>query len=88
MVPLSLATAVQLILYESDLDDNGISQCSVKLRVMPRAWLVLLRFFLRVDGSLVRLRETRVFCRCAAFVCVWVCARIACMRTEVTCISL
>jgi hypothetical protein len=54
----------QAVLYESDLDDNGVSQCSVKLRVMPRAWLVLLRFFLRVDGSMVRLRETRLFCRC------------------------
>ncbi|KAF5828799.1 TIP41-like family-domain-containing protein [Dunaliella salina] len=53
----------EAVLYESDLDDNGVSQCSIKLRVMPRAWLVLLRFFLRVDGSLVRLRETRLFCR-------------------------
>jgi len=58
--------ATQAVLYESDLDDNGVSQCSVKLRVMPRAWLVLLRFFLRVDGSMVRLRETRLFCRYAA----------------------
>jgi hypothetical protein len=30
---------------------------------MRRCWLVLLRFFLRVDGSLVRLREARLFCR-------------------------
>ncbi len=53
-------------LFESDLDDNGVSQVTVKLRVMPRAWLVLLRFWLRVDGCMVRLRETRLFCRCAA----------------------
>ncbi|GIL82295.1 hypothetical protein Vretimale_7260 [Volvox reticuliferus] len=50
-------------LYESDLDDNGVCSLTVKLRVMPRCWLVLLRLWIRVDGSLVRLRETRLFCR-------------------------
>ena len=50
-------------LYESELDDNGVSALGVKVRVMPRCWLVLLRFWLRVDGALVRLRETRLFCR-------------------------
>ena len=29
---------------------------------MPRCWYVLLRFFLRVDKVLVKLRETRIFC--------------------------
>ncbi|GLC46833.1 hypothetical protein PLESTM_001931200 [Pleodorina starrii] len=50
-------------LYESDLDDNGVCSVGVKLRVMPRCWLVLLRLWVRVDGSMVRLRETRLFCR-------------------------
>lgn len=50
-------------LYESDLDDNGAVQLTVKLRVMPKCWLVLVRFWLRVDGVLVRLREARLFCR-------------------------
>jgi type 2A phosphatase activator TIP41 len=50
-------------LYESELDDNGCSQLVAKVRVMPRCWLVLLRFWLRVDGTMVRLRETRLFCR-------------------------
>lgn len=50
-------------LYESELDDNGVCQLAAKVRVMPKCWLVLLRFFLRVDGCLVRLRETRLFCR-------------------------
>ncbi|KAF6266051.1 TIP41-like family-domain-containing protein [Scenedesmus sp. NREL 46B-D3] len=50
-------------LYESELDDNGVCQLTVKVRVMPRCWLVLLRFWLRVDGCLVRLREVRHFCR-------------------------
>ncbi|BDA47484.1 TIP41-like protein [Coccomyxa sp. Obi] len=46
-------------LYESELDDNGASQLAVKVRVMPECWFVLLRFWLRVDGVLVRLHETR-----------------------------
>ncbi|KAG2493139.1 hypothetical protein HYH03_008563 [Edaphochlamys debaryana] len=50
-------------LYESDLDDNGVCALTVKLRVMPRCWLVLLRLWVRVDGSMVRLREARMFCR-------------------------
>jgi hypothetical protein len=36
--------------------------CNVQVRVMPRCWYVLLRFFLRVDKVLVKLRETRLFC--------------------------
>uniref|UniRef100_A0A6U0V0Z3 TIP41-like protein n=1 Tax=Polytomella parva TaxID=51329 RepID=A0A6U0V0Z3_9CHLO len=53
----------EVVLYESDLDDNGVSQLSIKLRVMPRCWLILLRFWMRVDNLMVRLRETRIFCR-------------------------
>lgn len=30
---------------------------------MPRCWYVLLRFWLRVDHVLVRLREARLFCQ-------------------------
>jgi TIP41-like family len=52
----------ELLLYESELEDNGLSSLSVKIRVMPKCWYVLLRFFLRVDGVMVRLRETRWFC--------------------------
>ena len=29
---------------------------------MPKCWFTLLRFWLRVDQTLVRLRETRFFC--------------------------
>lgn len=47
--------------------------CSVKVRLMPRCWLVLLRFYLRVDKVAVRLRETRYFCQVS--VCVMVSAR-------------
>jgi len=38
----------------------------LQIRVMPKCWYVLLRFFLRVDGVLVRLRETRMFARFGA----------------------
>jgi type 2A phosphatase activator TIP41 len=51
----------EIPLYESELEDNGISQLGVKIRVMPRCWYVLLRFFMRVDGVMVRLREARYF---------------------------
>ncbi|KAG1667373.1 hypothetical protein FOA52_001433 [Chlamydomonas sp. UWO 241] len=53
----------EVVLYESDLDDNGVSQMTVKLRVMPKCWLVLARLWMRVDGLMVRLRESRLFCR-------------------------
>lgn len=53
----------EIPLYESELEDNGSSQLSAKIRVMPGCWYVLLRFFLRVDGVLIRLREGRLFCR-------------------------
>lgn len=49
-------------LYESELDDNGVMHLGAKVRVMPTCWYVLLRFWLRVDGVLIRLRETRFYC--------------------------
>jgi type 2A phosphatase activator TIP41 len=52
----------ELTLYESELDDNGVAHLGLKVRVMPKCWYVLLRFWLRVDGVLIRLRETRFFC--------------------------
>eukprot|EP00890_Picochlorum_soloecismus_P001257 jgi/Picsp_1/2131/NSC_05596-R1_protein len=52
-----------LPLYVSELDDNGVSEVSVKIRVMPRCWYVLLRFFLRVDGQMVKIRDHRYFCK-------------------------
>lgn len=51
----------EVALYESELEDNGASQLMVKVRVMPRCWLVLMRYYLRVDGVIVRMRETRYF---------------------------
>ncbi|KAF3533928.1 hypothetical protein DY000_02036601 [Brassica cretica] len=50
----------EVVLYEDELADNGVSLLTVKVRVMPSSWFLLLRFWLRVDGVLMRLRETRM----------------------------
>lgn len=51
----------ELVLYEGELDDNGITMLSCKIRVMPERLLLLTRFFMRLDGVLFRIRDTRVF---------------------------
>ncbi|AEE86352.1 TIP41-like protein [Arabidopsis suecica] len=53
----------EVVLYEDELADNGVSLLTVKVRVMPSSWFLLLRFWLRVDGVLMRLRETRMHYR-------------------------
>lgn len=52
----------EVILYEDELADNGVSLLTVKVRVMPSGWFLLLRYWLRVDGVLMRLRDTRMYC--------------------------
>ncbi|KAL5964278.1 TIP41-like protein [Taenia solium] len=47
-------------LFEDELGDNGIALLNVKVRVMPTGFFVLQRFFLRVDGCLLRLWDTRL----------------------------
>ncbi|EJT81416.1 type 2A phosphatase activator TIP41 [Gaeumannomyces tritici R3-111a-1] len=51
----------EVVLYESELDDNGISLYSVKVRVMEHRMLLLARLYMRLDGVLVRVRDTRVY---------------------------
>ncbi|GMG34856.1 unnamed protein product [Aspergillus oryzae] len=51
----------EVILYEDELADNGITMLSCKIRVMPARLLLLSRFFLRLDNVLFRLRDTRVY---------------------------
>jgi hypothetical protein len=53
----------EVTLYQDDLEDCGEVSLDVKLRVMPSCWFILSRFFLRVDGSIVRVRDTRLFHR-------------------------
>jgi type 2A phosphatase activator TIP41 len=49
------------MLYEDELADNGITMLSCKIRVMPARLLLLVRLFMRLDGVLIRIRDTRVF---------------------------
>ncbi|KAI5811255.1 type 2A phosphatase activator tip41 [Peziza echinospora] len=67
-LPLALLSAPDpirffddVILYEDELADNGMSLLSVKIRVMPHRLFILSRFFLRLDGVLWRIRDTRVY---------------------------
>ncbi|AET39690.1 Tip41p Ecym_4669 [Eremothecium cymbalariae DBVPG len=50
-----------MILFEDELADNGISMLSVKVRVMDERMLILSRFFLRVDNVLFRVIDTRIY---------------------------
>jgi type 2A phosphatase activator TIP41 len=49
-------------LFEDELSDNGISELSVKLRVMPQYWFCLLRQWIRVDDVLFRVLDCRMYC--------------------------
>ncbi|XP_059094678.1 TIP41-like protein [Tigriopus californicus] len=49
----------EVILYEDELDDNGCSLLTTKLRVMPSGFFCLLRFYLRVDNTLIRVIDNR-----------------------------
>ncbi|XP_068117182.1 TIP41-like protein [Hyperolius riggenbachi] len=51
----------EVLLFEDELHDHGVSSLSVKIRVMPSSFFVLLRFFLRVDGVLIRMNDTRLY---------------------------
>ncbi|KAK9402299.1 TIP41-like [Crotalus adamanteus] len=51
----------EVLLFEDELHDHGVSSLSVKIRVMPSSFFVLLRFFLRVDGVLIRMNDTRIY---------------------------
>jgi hypothetical protein len=55
-----------LPLYSSDLDDRGIAECVVKLRVMDGWWLLLLRCWSRLDRESIAVRDVRYFCRTEA----------------------
>lgn len=51
----------ELMLFEDELHDNGISSCTIKIRVMPSCFFILLRFFLRVDNVMIRVNDTRYY---------------------------
>ena len=43
------------------MEDCGDVRLSVKIRVMPKCWFVLLRLYLRIDGGVIRVRDTRLY---------------------------
>ncbi|KAG4305789.1 hypothetical protein PORY_000699 [Pneumocystis oryctolagi] len=51
----------EILLYEDELSDNGLTILSVKLRIMPERLLLLQRFFMRLDNVIFRIRDTRVY---------------------------
>ena len=51
----------EIMLYEDEMADNGITMLSCKIRVMPARMLILCRFFMRLDNVLFRIRDTRVY---------------------------
>ncbi|XP_054611643.1 TIP41-like protein isoform X2 [Dunckerocampus dactyliophorus] len=51
----------EILLFEDELHDHGVSMISVKIRVMPTSFFLLLRFFLRVDGVMIRIHDTRLY---------------------------
>ncbi|ROW12641.1 hypothetical protein VMCG_00585 [Cytospora schulzeri] len=51
----------EVVLFESELDDNGISIFSCKVRVMEHRMLLLARLYMRLDNVVVRVRDTRVY---------------------------
>ena len=50
-----------VMLYEDEMADNGITMQSCKIRVMPARMLLLCRFFMRLDNVMLRIRDTRVY---------------------------
>lgn len=58
---LPILFSSEVVLFEDELDDNGTASFRVRLRVMPTFFFVLARFFLRVDGVIIRIFDTRYF---------------------------
>lgn len=50
-----------MILFEDELADNGISVLNCKIRVMNERLLLLMRFFLNVDDVILRVYDTRLY---------------------------
>jgi type 2A phosphatase activator TIP41 len=66
--------SAEVILFEDELDDNGTASYKVRVRVMPDSFFVLARFFLRVDGVLLRVHDARYFHRFGSDVLVRECS--------------
>lgn len=50
----------EIVLFEDFIHDHGVVRMSVKTRVMPQCWFVLLRYWLRVDGVVMKVCTCRL----------------------------
>lgn len=50
-----------ILLYEDDLDDFGYSQLRLKARVQRDSIFILLRSYIRVDKTVIRVIDNRFF---------------------------
>ncbi|CAD5216553.1 unnamed protein product [Bursaphelenchus okinawaensis] len=48
-------------LYEDEMDDNGSTEMTVRVRVMTTNFFIVCRFYLRVDGVLLRTIDSRFY---------------------------
>lgn len=49
-----------IILYEDELGDHGSSTFTIKLRIMPKCFLLLARSYVKLQNVLIRAIETRI----------------------------
>jgi len=50
-----------IVLFEDEADDNGQMQLRLRFRVMQDCFFILLRNYIRIDGVIIRLIETRIY---------------------------
>lgn len=59
-IPEQISFFDEICLFEDELSDHGTAHLNVKIRVMPTSFFILQRFFLRVDGVVIRVYDTRI----------------------------
>mmetsp|Transcript_21995 Transcript_21995/g.24435 ORF Transcript_21995/g.24435 Transcript_21995/m.24435 type:complete len:332 (+) Transcript_21995:19-1014(+) len=52
---------MEIDMFEDELEDCGQMSSKVRFRIMKDCFYALVRFYLRVDGVLVRILDTRIF---------------------------
>ena len=51
----------EIHLYEDDLNDNGLTDCKLRFRIMKDCFFGLLRCYLRIDNFLIKNIDTRIY---------------------------
>ena len=51
----------EIHLYEDDLNDNGLTDCKFRFRIMKDCFFGLLRCYLRIDNFLIKNIDTRIY---------------------------